>query len=584
MPGPSPRFFWIVGLLAVAACAAYAAAVLAGADLAEVLALDGIAAEHEHWHIQPLTAAGFQGVKLALSLVAAGLGIAGGGLAWSATGRRELAALAPEIRQGWNSITHRWQLLPQRARLGAWLGLAVLTALRTYFSLSKPLHPEEIASYEYFVSKGLLAVSSYYPIPNNHILSNTISWAFYRLKPGFWWSMRLPVLLVSTAGTAGLFAGLLCWANFRVAFWATAGFCWLQLSLYNASAGRGYWLLISLVGILFFCTLVLDQPGGPRRAAWVGLVLASLAGFYTIPTFAYALASALAWLGGRSLYRRHWPQLGILLAMSAAIATGVAALYAPLVLISGAGALFGNGFVTAQPAAVFWLGLPAYLWFTEGLLAGQRTVGGLLVLAAIAGTGYWLWRARRHHFASPEPLHLGSATLWFALFPYALVLVQRVFAPERVLLYKSFFLFTLLALLADAWLRRPAPAWLRRWSGRALVAAFAVFAAYQTYYVEFLNRQIRTTTAAYRAGFEWLRRQPAGPVLAPEPLHELFFRFYAHTTAPDRPWQIDMVRRPTRRYAYVVAFPNKRGAFQPVFAFPPAFANSQVEIFAVPRP
>ena len=101
--------------------------------------------------------------------------------------------------------------------------------------------------------------------------------------------------------------------------------------------------------------------------------------------------------------------------------------------------------------------------------------------------------------------------------------------------------------------------------------------------MEFLNRQNRRTVAAYHAGYEWLRQQPAGPVLAPEPLHNLYFRFYAHAELRT-PWQFDHQANPARRYAYVVAFPNHRGAFQPAFAFPPAYRNTEVEIFALPAP
>ena len=224
------------------------------------------------------------------------------------------------------------------------------------------------------------------------------------------------------------------------------------------------------------------------------------------------------------------------------------------------------------------------------MLAGQRTVGAAGVLLVLVGFGYWRWRmaglatgtSRHRLLPSHRLVQLGNAAVWFALFPYALVLVQRVFPPERVLLYKSFFLFALVGLLADAG-RRAAPARWQRALTWAVAAGFALFAGYQTYYVEFLNRQNRRTVAAYRAGFEWLRRQPVGPVLAPEPLHNLYFRFYAHTEAPGR-YRFDHQANPARRYAYVVAFPNHRGAFQPAFAFPPAYRNAEVEIFALPSP
>ena len=141
-----------------------------------------------------------------------------------------------------------------------------------------------------------------------------------------------------------------------------------------------------------------------------------------------------------------------------------------------------------------------------------------------------------------------------------------------------------MALLADGLLRRPGLLRVRSWLARALVVSFLGYAAYQTYYVEALNRHGRASVAAYQAGFNWLQRQPGGAVLAPEPMHDMYFRFFAHTHTPHRAWQLDMVPQPTHRYRYVVAFPNQRGAFQPQYSFPPAFANGEVEIFVLPQP
>ena len=592
-PGPPSRFFGLLTLLTVATCAAYGATIMASASLASIQALDSIAAAHEQWHIRPVTTKELQALTALLSIAAVGLGLAGTWLAASAVGRHELGMLGTELRLTSAAITHAWARLPQRARVGAMLVFGVLTALRTYFSLTKPLHAEEIASYEFFVSQGLLAVSAYYPIPNNHILSSTLSWAFFEVNNGFWWSMRLPVLLISTTGTVGLFLGLLRRSNFRVALLATSLFCVLQLSLYNASAGRGYWLLITLAGGVFFCTLVLARPmSDPPRArlAWTGLLLFGVAGAYTVPTFAYPLASALTWLGWLAARRGQWTQLGRLAAVALAGAASLAALYSPVLLVSGSTRFFGNGFVAAQATGVFWMGLPSFLWFTEGMLAGQRTVGATLVLLVLTGAGYWRWRAnkavKRNGDSHFQPAHrlvqLGEAALWFTLFPYALVLAQRVFPPERVLLYKSFFMFLLVGLLADVG-RRTAPTRWRRTYSLAVATGFALFTAYQAYYVEFLNQHNRRTVAAYQAGFEWLRQQPVGPVLAPEPLHNLYFRFYAHTKTPGV-FQFDHQPRPARRYAYVVAFPNRRGAFQPTFDFPPTYRNEEVEIFVLPSP
>jgi len=574
-------------LVAVAACAAYAAVILSGATLADIQALDAIAAEHEHWHVRPVTATELQTLRTVLWAAAGFCGLIGTAVLVLAAGRQGLQMLRLQTQKLLETGRRYAKRFPRRALASAALALCCLTALRLYFSLTKPVHPEEIASYEYFVRPGLLAVSAYYPIPNNHILSNAINWVFYQIHPHFWWSMRLPVLLAATAGTVALAAGLLRWTSFRVATGATAAFSCLQLCLYNASAGRGYWLLILLAGLLFFCTLELARTDSRawQPLAWAGLLMAGLAGCYTVPTFAYALGAALSWLAWYYVRRRKLSHMVALVAVSSALALGLLALYSPVLLVSGS-RLFGNGFVSARKADIFWPGLPSYLLFTEGMLVGQRTLGGLLALMVFGCWAYWLLRRR------PRRNALGNAALarraliatawWFGVFPYLLLVLQRVFAPERVLLYKAFFFFVLLALGLEAFFRRLRRRTVRRWSKCLLVGVFSLYVAYEASYVEKLNRYNQQQVAAYRAGFDWLATQPAGPVLAPEPLHDMYFRFFAHARLTAHPWQLHMVARPGLTYAYVVAFPNRRGAFQPAYPFPPAFANEQVEIFVLP--
>ena len=336
-------------------------------------------------------------------------------------------------------------------------------------------------------------------------------------------------------------------------------------------------------GRCFFCTLALGRTRGQSRAAWAGLVLAGALGGFAVPTFVYVLAAAFSWLG--LAWRHRGPQLAQLGAAAALTGAATAALYAPLLLVSGVAKFAGNGFVAALAPAVFWQGLPAYLWHTEGFLAGQRTLGALLVtgpVLALVGRLCWLARAGRLPAGQARRLRqLGGPALWFGAVPYALIAAQRVFPPERVLLYKAFFFFLLAGLVADWALGRwPAPA--HRGPRRALAALALLFAAYEAYAVVRVNPAARRSNAAYRAGMAWLAGQPPGPVLAPEPTHNLFFRFYAHSELRQRAWQIDDDQRGRTRYAYVVAFPNQRGFFRPVFPFPPAYRNEELDIYAVP--
>ena len=563
-------------LLLLAGCAAYAALVLNSATLPEARALDRIT-QHLSWHIRPLTASAWYNAQSVLGIVALALVGAAAGLGTTLAGRAFLKRLAAEIRQIVRSWARSLKALPPRHNRQALLALAALTAVRLYFSLTKPLHAEEIASYEFFASKSLLAVSAYYPAPNNHVLANTISWAFYQINPTFWWVMRLPVLLTATAGTIFLFTGVLRRANFRVALLATILFAGLQLSLYNASAGRGYWLLITLAGLVFFAMLTLAESEGLARAAWAGLLLGGVLGLYTIPTFAYVLASAWSWLGIRWLRKMAWPLLGRLAGAGLVVLAAAGLLYAPLLLVSGAGALLGNGFVLPQATGAFWAGLPAYAWFTEGMLAGQRSMGAFMTCVVLL-VAVWRLRPAAAATCSPAFAPLARPALWFVLFPYLLLAAQRVQPPERVLLYKALFFFLLLALLVDEGLRHAAAPRHRQLLALAGIST-AVFCGYQLYHVERLNRRNARSEAAYHAAYHWLARQPPRPLLVPEGLHHLHFRYYAHTEAPTKPWLADRAPRSGIHYGYVVAFPAQHGAFRPHLAQTPAFRNAEVEIY-----
>lgn len=568
----------------LAACAGWAALVLASTPWPEARQLDTIFPFYA-WRTRSYSAYDYQFLQrsltwLSASLVTAGLAATGAAPALRAAqwaGGRDLYAAVISLagRLRCLNTTQRWQ---------ATSVLAGLTALRLYFSLANPEYDDAV-SYEVFVSKGLLATSAYYPIPNNHVFSNTISLFFYQLSPGFWWTMRLPVLLISTAATVLWFAGLLRWTSYRVAVLAVSLFGVLQLSLYHAGVGRGYWLLIGLAGLIFFSTLVLSQRSGRQRAAWAVMLVAGILGCYTVPPFVYVLASAYSWLGLQALRQRHWVRVGTLAGFGLATVAGAALLYAPLLLVSGWDALAGNGYVARLPLGEFWRGLPGYVWHTEGFLAGQRTLGAFITIGGLllAGRLGWLALARRLPASSSHSLRqLGVPALWFMLLPYALIVLQRVFPPERVMLYKAQFFFILLGLSLD-WLLRTAktPVILRRRQCLIWVAV-VLFAAYGTYAVVRVNPAARGTNAAYHDGLHWLATQPPGPVLLPEPTQNLFFRFYAHTQVRQRPWQFDYRQQPRRAYRYVVAFPNRRGYFQPVFPFPVAYRNAAVEIYAVP--
>ena len=120
--------------------------------------------------------------------------------------RRPVARLRAELRYGRTRLQHWWHRLPASAKLvGVGLTL-LLVVIRSWYLLNYPLGTDEVASYDYFVREGPLAITSFYPIPNNHIFFNLLAWPLAEagLSPRL--VMRLPTLLLGTVGTVAAYA------------------------------------------------------------------------------------------------------------------------------------------------------------------------------------------------------------------------------------------------------------------------------------------------------------------------------------------------------------------------------------------
>ncbi|MET4073192.1 hypothetical protein [Hymenobacter sp. UYCo722] len=559
--------------------AGFAAAVLRQTSPEEIRQLDRIF-PYYHWHVQEISSprllAGASSLGL-LSAVACLLFLL---LLFGPRAKRDKNTWwgeYPRATTGWNTLT-------QFQRRLATVVILAITTVRLVQSIPAitPAY-DDAASYALFVSRGLLAVTSYYPLPNNHVLSNLVDWLFFQVNPGFWWTMRLPVVLAATLATGLLFGGLLrARVPFRPSLLTVVLFSLSQLSLYHATVGRGYWLLMIGAALVFFATLDLSGPSPARaRRAWLALIFGGIIGTYAVPTFAMMLVSAFSWLGLQAVRRQDWRQLLQTAISGGIISAGTLLVYAPLMLISGADKLFGNGFVAPRPWHEFLAGLPRYLWETEGFLAGQVKLGALITIVVLLGTAWYLRQAHQTAAAgilTAVWLRLGVISLWFIGIPYLLLVTQRVFAPGRTLFYKSFFLYLLLALLVEeVWDTTK----LRQAKQLTLLAVAIGWTAYQFRSLSRDNQTPRQHNAAYHDAYAWLARHEPGPTLVPEPTHGIFLTLYFHSESPGVLWRPDFEPLPGRAYKYVVAFPNERGYFQPRFTYAPDFKNAEVEIYRV---
>jgi hypothetical protein len=577
-PAPVPaRFYGLLALAVLGLSAGYAALVLYSASWPAAAALRPLYSALYDWRPRAYTAGGFAGLRLALAgLATVALGLATA-LGIRPAGRAQLRALGQEVRSAARGLGAGWQELTPGQRRGALLVLLVLTAWRGYYSLRVQPY-DDAFSYELFVRESWLAVTAAYPIPNNHVLSNTVAWVFYQAHPGFWWSMRLPVLLTATGATALWFLALLRRSNFRVALLGVGWFCLPLESLYYAATGRGYWLLVGLGAVGFFATLALRAtPRHRPRAAAAALVVSGVLGLYTVPTHLLLLAPAYGWWAWGAVRRRDGPALARLLALGVLTGLATALLYAPLLLLSGPGLLLHHRYIAPLTPAEFWH------YVVANARQPYQLLWGPLTLAALGGLGLLVRRARAGQLPADQARlvqQLGLPSAWLMLTPYLISVAQRSYPPERTLLYKAQYTFLLLALAADWALRQPRPAQ-RRWVVGALGALSLAFAGLQGWRVARQEQLWRRSLGAQRArpGAEWLSRQPPGPVLAPDPLRRFGLRFYGRVGFPGPPWHLDAYPRPGVRYRYLVAAPGERP--EGLRSGPPAFSGPVFDIFVV---
>lgn len=431
------------------------------------------------------------------------------------------------LRAEWQQARIRsrawWQTQPPPQRLAAALMLLAVLAARLWYLAHYPLSTDEVASYDYFVRGGPAVITSFYPIPNNHVFYNLLAWPLAELRLSPRLAMRLPSLLLGLLGTgfgSVLLARLLGWARATLLL-GLAGLA--PLLVYYAANGRGYFVQFGLLQLGFFAVAELLRPNSPyQRLSWLALVGSSVLGLYTVPSYAYPLAALGLGLAAGLLSRRRGRELPTLGLAGAGIGLLAGLLYAPVGAVAGWGRLLDNRYVAARPD--FWPHYRAVIYETGAELFGPalRLSGpAWLGLAALGGLAAWQLVPK----GSRRTLAL-LAWLQLAL-PLLLMAVQRVYAPTRTLLPLTFFGYLLVLLLSTERLPRLSRA------RRQLIQALALLGvlglgAYRLKLDQARLQAARRETQLFQQAYAWLQNQPdAHRIWLNAPLHELFFAHYA---------------------------------------------------------
>ena len=440
--------------------------------------------------------------------------------------------LRGELRQSLARLSSWWGRLPVSAKIISAGLVTVLLVVRGWYLLNYPLGTDEVASYDYFVREGLVAITSYYPIPNNHIFYNLLAWPLAQagLSPRL--VMRLPTLLLGTFGTIAGYVLLARLTGLRLATLIMGLVGLVPLWVYYAAVGRGYFIQFCLLQIGFFAVIELLRPASAYwRLSWLAFIGSSILGLYTIPTFAYPLASLLASLGVGFLIQRRGQNFWGLAVAGVVILAVTMLLYTPIITVSGWHQLVANRYVATKTAAQFWPSFRAILYETAAELFGPslRLSGPAWLAGALLGAV-----VVRRRLPAGSKRTIGYLCWAMLAMPLLLMVVQRVYAPLRTVLYLTFFGYLLAALLLLHLPVRLRLAGSIRWL--LILLLITGVGTLRLYRHQTQVQASRAETEQLQQAYQWLQTH-AGMADQPTqvwfyaPLHELFFAHYLHQDA-----------------------------------------------------
>jgi len=417
------KLLFLTGLLVVAAIPFFLWTIQYNDFIHSILVHYGIQDKEEVLRSRYLTRTAFQGMRYISLLLAAGYTLVLPVLIRKSG--RFAENILTNLKKTGSIIRNEVGALKSEELIVVALVTLVSLLLKLWYFFKVPFLIDEAFSYVYFVSKGAPVTASYYPAPNNHILSNLLSCGVQLFTDNALLIMRLPSLLIS------LVLGLVVFLFYKKHFsFATAITAYLFYSLcfemnFYAVQGRGY-LLFTLCSFLLM--IISFQYLSASRSVYLRLFAAvSIAGFYTIPTFIYPFAASILFLHVYFYRNRDFSPLLKLYGALAATVAGVLLLYIPVLLVSGVSSIVANSWVKPLELSHWIQAFPAYGAGTANWLLNIET-GGIFFLL-FTGLSYLVTSSGR----------FAKTFLWFSIIyvltPLVLIGIQRVLPFYRIWLY-----------------------------------------------------------------------------------------------------------------------------------------------------
>ncbi|MBX9852341.1 MAG: glycosyltransferase family 39 protein [Cytophagaceae bacterium] len=281
---------------------------------------------------------------------------------------------------------------------------------------------DELASYFYFVDKGVLVTASYYPSTNNHIFFSELCCLVNFFSDNILLVMRLPAFIFSILTCLVLYITIKRFFSFRVALLTVVSFSFAYHIFYYAIHGRGYSILMFFIVLSLYAILKLLLSKEHSRFYAAVYICSSILGFYTMPLFLYPFLSFTVFSFWFLMMNRKGGYIKFII-INLFIAGGICILYAPVILMSGISTITSNPWMTPLSWSVFWNTLLNYLSELSAYLLNIDQYGGVC-LAIVLICGIALLAKKQKEFA--------WLSLFFFVIPLLMIIIQRLHYFVRI--------------------------------------------------------------------------------------------------------------------------------------------------------
>lgn len=253
-----------------------------------------------------------------------------------------------------------------------------------YFLNIIPVTIDEALTYLFCTRYSLFASCSYYAIPNNHIFFSILTNFTSILPFDSLVNLRLPNVFIVVFTNILFFRYSLKFFNRGVAFICLTLFAFSFMNFFYSFQARGYEIVLLVSLIVFYCITVITENKNTSGKFFVYYSLASIIGFYTMPSFLYPFIAATFFGYYFLLSRKQFPSAKKLVLSNLTTVLCVAILYAPVIIISGIKSVIANPYSKPIPRLDVLHGIIPHFKETARWIFGVTSESTALLLMIIA--------------------------------------------------------------------------------------------------------------------------------------------------------------------------------------------------------